>query len=62
MIIPEHFETSNIWMVNFGYTFNLRRFMWIRRSDLEIEAETAIPVESFIGRDDQPEIEQIIWI
>ena len=49
-------------MVNFGYTFDLRRFMWIRRSDLEIEAETAIPVESFIGRDDQPEIEQIIWI
>ena len=36
--------------------------MRIWRSDLEIEAEPAIPVEAFIGRDDQPEIEQVIWI
>lgn len=36
--------------------------MWIRRSDLEIEGEPAIPVEPFIGPDDQSEIEQVVWI
>lgn len=37
-------------MINHGFTFDLRRFVWVIGADSEAEGKAAIPVKSLFNR------------